>query len=47
MNEFTGLKFSYPMINTMIDIYVYLMLQFYFVPANLMRQSTEVDKWIY
>jgi len=41
-----GLDYSFPFINLYVDLYVYYMLQFYFTPAVLMGQGTEVEQWI-
>lgn len=40
------LDFYSPFVNNWIDYNIYCMLQFYFAPAFLMSQGTEVDQWI-
>jgi hypothetical protein len=41
-----GIDYNFPFINLYVDLCVYSMLQFYFMPAILMSQGTEIEQWI-
>lgn len=34
------------MIETMIDMYTYALLQWYYLVPNMMSKGTEVDRWV-
>lgn len=41
-----GLDYNFPLINLYVDLCVYSMLQFYFMPAFLLGQGTDVEQWV-